>query len=225
MNDWRKIFEKPEREELGEYTPENEKFSEKDDLSKDVNNEETQKLLNKQLNKLKHKALYIDAEYEDICEVFSHAQSEFISCMFSYCSQNKIRPPFGDKKKDEDKEQQESSEEIKDLYREIVKATHPDKTQNLPEHEIEERKELYLDAVRGKQEGDYWGIFKAALELNVPIKKLSFGYLDELDNTILKLEQKIQKMRGDLMYQWFFADDNAKQNIFEQLTKNQEKCE
>ena len=79
--------------------------------------------------------------------------------------------------------------------------------------------------MRGKQEGDYWGIFKAALELNVPIKKLSFGYLEELEKTVADLEQKIDKMKKDLMYQWYYSDEPTQQRIFEQLTKDQEKYE
>jgi len=146
--------------------------------------------------------------------------------MFSYCADKKIKSPLESKPKEEDKnKKQETSDELKDLYREIVKATHPDKTKDLPEHEIEERKELYHEAVRGKQEGDYWGIFKAALELDVPIKKLSFAYLEELENTINNLEQKMQKMKEDLMYKWYYADERIQASIFEQLTKNQEKYE
>ena len=227
MKDWQKIFEKPEREELGEYRPGNKKFSKKDGLSSEVDQDESDKLLRKKFNKLKHKALYIDAEYQDTCDVFSHAQSEFISKMFSYCSKKKIQPPLSEgKSKSKDKDvNQNASEELKDLYREIVKATHPDKTSGLSEVEIEERKELYHEAVKGRQEGDYWGIFKAALELDVPIKRLSFDYLEELDKTINQLEQKMLKMKQDLMYKWYYANQNMKDRIFEQLTKNQEKCE
>jgi hypothetical protein len=214
MNDWSEMFEK-QNDEI-------EKFEENEQ-----NTAETQKLLKKKFNKLKHKALYIDAEYEETCEIFSFAQSEFISRMFRYCSDKKIHPPFsegsGNQKKDESKK--DTSDELKDLYREIVKATHPDKTKNLPENEIQERKELYLEAVRGKQEGNYWGIFKAALELDVPIKKLSFSYLDELEATINNLEQKMSKMKNDLMYKWYYLNEASQQNIFEQLTKNQEKYE
>lgn len=214
MNDWSEMFEK-QNDEI-------EKFEENEQ-----NTVETQKLLKKKFNKLKHKALYIDAEYEETCEIFSFAQSEFISRMFRYCSDKKIHPPFsegsGNQKKDESKK--DTSDELKDLYREIVKATHPDKTKNLPENEIQERKELYLEAVRGKQEGNYWGIFKAALELDVPIKKLSFSYLDELEATINNLEQKMSKMKNDLMYKWYYLNEASQQNIFEQLTKNQEKYE
>ena len=213
MKDWHKIFEK-QNDEI-------EKFDETKQ-----NTAENQKLLKKKFNKLKHKALYIDAEYEETCDIFSHAQSEFISKMFSYCADKKIKSPLESKPKEEDKnEKQQTSDELKDLYREIVKATHPDKTKDLPEDEIEERKQLYHEAVRGKQSGDYWGIFKAALELDVPIKKLSFAYIEELENTINGLEQKMHKMKEDLMYKWYYADERIQASIFEQLTKNQEKYE
>ena len=213
MNDWSEMFEK-QNDEI-------EKFEESEQ-----NTAETQKILKKKFNKLKHKALYIDAEYEEVCDVFSFAKSEFISDMFSYCSSRKIHPPLSDnQKKDESLDKIETSEEMKDLYREIVKATHPDKTKNLEEHEIEERTELYQEAVAGKQKGDYWGIFKAALELGVPIKKLSFDYLDELEQAISGIEEKTNKIKNDLMYKWYYCDQKMRENIFEQLTKNQEKYE
>jgi len=214
MKDWQKMFES-QNDEI-------EKFDETKQ-----NTAENQKLLKKRFNKLKHKALYIDAEYEEVCDVFSHAKSEFISNMFSYCADRKLRPPLSDdnKKADASKDDAETSEEMKDLYREIVKATHPDKTQNLDENEIEERTQLYQEAVSGKQKGDYWGIFKAALELGVPIKKLSFSYIEELECAISDIEKKTNTIKNDLMYKWYYADENIQASIFEQLTKNQEKYE
>ena len=53
MNDWSEMFEK-QNDEI-------EKFEENEQ-----NTAETQKLLKKKFNKLKHKALYIDAEYEEV---------------------------------------------------------------------------------------------------------------------------------------------------------------
>lgn len=181
--------------------------------------------LKKQFNKLKYKALYINAEYEDTLDIFSFAQSEFISKMLNYCGDNKIRPPFGDKKQEEKKSAPETKEEIKELYREIVKATHPDKTKNLSEEEIQERQDLYVEAVKGKKTGDFWGVFKAALELDLPIKQLSQEYISELEKAISSMEGKINKMKNDLMYKWYYLDEPSQQNIFEQLTKNQEKYE
>jgi len=181
------------------------------------------KLLDKKFKKLKHKALYINAEYEDTCEIFSYAQKEFISGMFIYCGRNKIKPPFADKQQEEKRERKEFQDDIKELYREIVKATHPDKTKGLSEDQIEDRKQLYLDAVQGKKEGNFWGIFKAALELDMPIKELSFAYIEELELSINQLEERILKMKNDLMYKWFYAPESIQLSIFEQLTRDQER--
>lgn len=186
-----------------------------------TNSAEGEKLLNKKFKKLKHKALYINAEYEDTCDIFSHAQKEFISGMFVYCGRNKIKPPFADKQQEEKREKREFQEDIKELYREIVKATHPDKTKNLSEQQIEERKQLYLDAVQGKKDGNFWGIFKAALELDMPIQELSFSYIEELESSINQLEKTISTMKNDLMYKWFYAPESIQLSIFEQLTKEQ----
>jgi hypothetical protein len=185
----------------------------------------TQKLLDKKFKKLKHKALYMNAEYEEVCDVFSYAQQEFISGMFIYCGRNKIKPPFADKQKEEKSEKKEFQEDIKELYREIVKATHPDKTKDLSDREVEERKQLYLDAVQGKKEGNFWSIFKAALELDMPIKELSFSYIEELEMSIHQLEEKIDRMKNDLMYKWYYSPESVQLHIFEQLTKDQEKYE
>lgn len=196
-----------------------------DELSKDVNIDESQNLLKKKFKKLKHKALYIDAEYEETREVFTCAQHEFVSSMFSYCSERKIHPPLGENKKDNKRDKGDHSDEIKDLYREIVKATHPDKTKNLSEEEIESRNELYNEAVQGKQEGDFWGLFKAALELDITLKNLSFDYLKEMEDSINKVQVKIEKMQNDLMYKWYFCEKDIKKDIFSKLTQNSEKYE
>lgn len=194
-------------------------------LSKKVNSGEQKKLLRKKFNKLKHKALYINAEYEDVCDVFAYAKKEFISGMFVYCGRNKIKPPFADKEEGTKGGKSEMNDELKDLYRDIVKATHPDMTKNLSDEDIEQRKKLYLDAVQGKKEGNFWGILKAALELDMPIKELSFSYLEELEDSINNLEENIRIMKNDLMYKWYYAPEGIQLSIFEQLTQGQEKYE
>ena len=198
--------------------------SDRDEIIKNVNQGQTEKLLSKKFKKLKHKALYINEEYEETREIFSTAQKEFVSSMFNFCSERKIHPPLGEKQKKENNREQ-TSDEIKDLYREIVKATHPDKTKNLSEKEIQERTDLYNEVVQGKQEGDFWGLFKAALELDITLKSLSFSYLEEMEESIGKIESKINKMKNDLMYKWFFCDQDVKDDIFNKLTQNSEKYE
>jgi hypothetical protein len=198
----------------------------KGEVSKSVNKEKSKHIIDKKFSKLRHKALYIDLEYQEVSDIFKQAQKNFISSMFQYCSERKIRPPLDDPGGGEKKKNSKNKDEgIKDLYREIVKMTHPDKTANLSEEEIESRTELYNEAVKGKQEGDFWTIFKTALELDIPINNISFEYIEKIEKTIFKLEGKINKIKDDLMYKWYFAEEDVQLDIFDKITANQEKYE
>lgn len=227
MENWEDIFKPREKEELGEYIPENNRFSKSNKLSNDVDENAGQSVLRKKFNKLRHKALYINLEYEETDEIFNLARANFISSMFQFCSDCKIEPPFDSHKPD--KAQEGSSEldssEVKELYREIVKSTHPDMLSGLSDEEIEERAELYRQAVEGKKEGDFEKILRVALELDINIKNLTSEYLKEIENAINKMESEVNKMKNDLMYKWYYCGTEQQQHIFKQITKDQKKVE
>lgn len=208
MKDWEKMFDN-QKNELGIHvTP------------------SSQKKLTKQFRKLRHKALYLSDEYEEICEEYDEARHLFISTMFQYCADKKIESPLSEKPKDQQKEKElstKSSEETKELYREIVKETHPDKTKDLDKKEIKNRNKLYRAAVEGKKKGDFWGILKAALELDVDFKNISEQFIKDVEHSISNIEKEISKIKSDIMYQWYKSSSQVKQSIFEQLTQNQPK--
>ena len=197
------------------------------DLSKDVNSEAAQKLLKKKFEKLRHKALYINLEYEEIDEVFTYAKDTFISEMFKYCSERKIKPPLNEGPTEESKANTEEvdNEEVKELYREIVKNTHPDMLEGLSDDEMEERADLYRKAVEGKKDGDFYKILKVALELDISVKIITYEYLDEIEKAINKMQAEINNMKSDLMFRWYYCSQEDRNNIFNQLTRNQERYE
>ena len=179
--------------------------------------------LKKQFNKLKHKALYLNLEHEEITEEFQEIKREFISKMLEFCSNKNLSSPFEDKGCVKEKEQNienKSPKEINDLFREVVKKTHPDLNQNLPEEEKLERLNLYNEIIEGKQGGDFRKILQAALELNVSIKNISPELIRHLKKEIQKMHKQIQQIKNDIMYKWGKGDDNLKKQIFELLTKN-----
>jgi|13_taG_2_1085334.scaffolds.fasta_scaffold10496_3 hypothetical protein len=227
MENWEDLFKQREKDELGQYIPENKKFAKSQNLSNDVDQDAGQAVLKKKFNKLRHKALYINLEYEETDEIFNLARANFISSMFQFCHDNKIEPPF-DSHKTEESENSDSeldSSEVKELYREIVKNTHPDMLSGLSEDEIEERAELYRQAVEGKKEGDFEKILRVALELDINIKNLTSEYLNEIENAINKMESEINKMKKDIMYQWYYCSSNQQKDIFKHITKDQKKVE
>ena len=46
-----------------------------------------------------------------------------------------------------------------------------------------------------------------------------------MEDSINKVQIKIEKMQNDLMYKWYFCEKNIKDDIFQKLTKNSEKYE
>ena len=196
-------------------------------LSKEVNSEAAQKILKKKFEKLRHKALYINLEYEEVDEIFEYAKETFISEMFKYCSERKIKPPLNEGSEENSKDNSDiiDNEEVKELYREIVKNTHPDMLEGLSEEEMEERSDLYRKAVEGKKDGDFYKILKVALELDISVKIITYEYLDEIEKAINKMQAEIGKMKSDLMFKWYYCSEGDRNNIFNQLTKNQEKYE
>tara|TARA_Y100000361_G_scaffold29586_1_gene24478 strand:- start:16093 stop:16764 length:672 start_codon:yes stop_codon:yes gene_type:complete len=221
MEDWTDLFKKREVDELGEYIPENKAYSKSSDLSEEVNEDVHRKSIKKKFKKLKHKISYLNLEREEINNVFSHAKTLFIKNMFEYCKRKKIKAPFENytpKKKKTQKADQQTNE----LYREIVKITHPDKTRDLSDEEIEERIELYREATLGKEDGDFNKVLGVALDLDVEIQDISPEMIKSIESEILKIEKKIRKIKSDVMYKWFYASPNDQQRLFEHLTKDQE---
>lgn len=227
MENWEDIFKPREKQELGQYIPGNKKFSKSQKLSNDVDKDIGQSILKKKFNKLRHKALYINLEYEETDEIFNLARTNFISSMFQFCHDNKIEPPFDSHKPDNAKQgdSELDSSEVKELYREIVKNTHPDMLSGLSDEEIEERAELYRQAVEGKREGDFEKILKVALELDINIKNLTSEYLQEIETAINKMESEINKIKNDLMYKWYYCNAEQQKYIFKEITKDQKKVE
>ena len=84
---------------------------------------------------------------------------------------------------------------------------------------------MYRAAVEGKKKGDFWGILKAALELDVDFKNISEQFIKDVEHSISNIEKEISKIKSDIMYQWYKSSSQVKQSIFEQLTQNQPKIQ
>lgn len=180
----------------------------------------------RKFKKLRHKALYLNMEYEEVLEVFEEARTLFISAMHEYCAKINKPAPFAPVEKDpkhqkksdhKNKPEDVSTEEEKSIYREIVLLTHPDKTSGLSKDESKEREDLYREAVQGKESGDLGKLLTIAFQLDIDITEISPQFLKNIRKEIKKTEEKIKKMKSDIMYQWFNTTQEHKDAIFRQL--------
>ena len=213
------LFGKKEKYELGVYRPENKKYA-KENLPAKHSAPQAQKQLRKQFKKLRHKALYLNMEHEELIEEFEEVRHRFISKMLEHCKNKKIEDPFESVSPEAKQKENLSDKDMNDLFREIVKKTHPDLNKDLPQEEMEERVDLYNEAVKGKQGGNLRKILQVALELNVQIKNITPEFIQQLRSEIQKMQKNMKQIKNDIMYKWAKSDKTTKQQIFELLTKN-----
>lgn len=100
---------------------------------------------------------------------------------------------------------------IKRLYREIVKATHPDKVKN------EKLNELYLKATKYYNEDNFAGTYSICDELNIEFE-VEEDEKNLITEEILNIKNRIQFIEKTLTWKWFNSDDVLRQKImFEYL--------
>ena len=220
MEEWAHIFKERKAQPLGPVISGQSPPPSDSSLNTDYCEEEAERLLEHRFLKLKHKAIYINMEHEEVAPIFKAAKSSFVSEMFNFCHQQGLRAPFESVPPPATSPEDSTiTPETKELYREIALCTHPDRLQGLSEGEIEERVALYHEASAGKASGDFSKLLNVALQLDIDIKKLSHDYLDEMEVAIHDLEAKIQKIKSDIMWKWYYASPENQHSIFSQLTQ------
>ena len=215
------LFSKREKHPLGKYEPNNKKYA-KENLPAKYSKPQAQKKLRRIFNKLRHKAIYLNMEHEELVEEFDEIRRKFIAKMIEYCDNKKIQHPFESVPNKKDRSTELSNEEMNNLFREVVKKTHPDLNKDLSKEETNERLDMYNEVIEGKQNGDFRKILKVALELNVGIENISTEFIDQLKKEIQKMEQQINHIKNDIMYKWDKGDEEIKKSIFEIITRNLE---
>ena len=159
-------------------------------------------------------------EHEELLEEFEEIRRQFIAKMLEYCDNKKIHHPFESAPDIKEKSNKLSNKEMNDVFREVVKQTHPDLNKNLPEHELNERIDMYNEVTEGKQKGDFRKILKVALELNIDIKKISPQIIDHLRKEIQNMQQQMKQIKNDIMYKWYKASEETRKTMFEIITKD-----
>jgi cellobiose-specific phosphotransferase system component IIB len=107
----------------------------------------------------------------------------------------------------------EISPEIKKIYREIVKNTHPDmvKSQKL--------NELYLEATSAYETNDIVTLYKVSSDLMIdfPLNDEEFG---KIELKIEKYKNQIEFLKSTYVFKWLKSNDNDKSKIVLKFIEN-----
>jgi hypothetical protein len=103
--------------------------------------------------------------------------------------------------------------EIKKIYREIVKSTHPDKIKST------KLNELYLEATSAYESDDLITLYKVCSELMIDF--------DWTDDEILKVKERVEKYKNQInflestyTFKWLKSDDSDKLKIVLKFIEN-----
>lgn len=200
------MFKKWKKEELDKYNP---KKNNKN--PKKGKNPEKRKIM----RKLKHKMKYLEIEYEEVEELLNKSKLEFFNAIRDFCTKNPSATcPLQPVASTEEKIKEiENLDEVKTIYREIVKATHPDK------HPGEEEgvKEIFINASQAKDENKIEDLINISFGLNIDISNISIDLIEEIEQSLEDKQNKINQMRKDTSILWYTSTDDVKDKLIKQI--------
>ena len=100
---------------------------------------------------------------------------------------------------------------IKNLYRQIVKKTHPDKVSNL--------ESIYIEATKAYESYDITTILQISWNLGIPFE-MTDEYRKEISDRIIDFRDKKLFLENSLTFKWLKADEKIKPLIVVEYLKN-----
>jgi len=114
-----------------------------------------------------------------------------------------------------DKKRDNSQDQVfKDLYGQIARRTHPDKTGDDPD-----MSRMFRHATKAKNENDLMTIMKMCDTLDIPVPELGDNHIKTLEKSIKKIQDKINGLKNQDAYVWGVADGKIRSRIEANILK------
>jgi hypothetical protein len=162
----------------------------------------------KLLGKLKAQCVESNEELAHIEHLYNNFTSLFVVAVQDYCEVNSLSNPL-DELKDKPKEDDEApslGSGLTSIFRKIVSKTHPDKS---GEADVDS----YIEATEAKKTKDASKLISVSKNLKVDLKELTFSDIREIESSIKKTDEKIDKIRSSYPWVWYFSTENQRFNL------------
>ena len=109
---------------------------------------------------------------------------------------------------------------VKNLYKQIVNRSHPDRFVGFPIREIKEKyTQIYMSAVDAFNQGDLATLLVCANDVEVEVTMTSEISLI-IQNAIKAAQQRVGQISGLLAYQWYHTEESNRINFIENYLSN-----
>lgn len=163
----------------------------------------------KLLGKLKAQCVESNEELAHIEHLYNNFTSLFVVAVQDYCEANSLSNPL-DELKDKPKEDEEKPDSLgsglMNVFRSIVRKSHPDKVG-------ESGVDSYVEATNAKKSKDASKLISVSKDLKVDLKELTFSDIREIESSIKKTDEKIDKIRSSYPWVWYFSTENQRFNL------------
>ena len=180
------------------------------------------------IKKLLKELDYVESDFELRNEIIGSADADFIKSINSFLLENpelkeiydnrmneKLKESIKNSEEEEsdnldvdierDLKEKESDFELKKIYREIVKITHPDIVK------VKRLNDFYIKATIFYDDGNKIGLYKLCDDLGI-IYELTEKDTDIIEGNIDKLKKKISFLESTFTWKWYNAEEDSEKN-------------
>lgn len=148
-------------------------------------------------------------ELSETLEILDIASQEFIISINEFCLTESVPNPLTDipREKESDKGLKISGS-LNDLYLDIARLTHPDKSQG-----DDFKCELFKEAATAKKNKDPVDLIEVARKLKIKTDSISYDSIEILEEEIKKKELKITSIHKSFPWIHYYASSSEKNGI------------
>ena len=109
---------------------------------------------------------------------------------------------------------------LKKLFKNLASETHPDKLEQKPEFEREEKHKIFKESLSALESDDIITMLEMAMKLGIELPKLTKQHFVDIDRKIKSMQKEISAMTRTYLWCWFTSEDEeTKERLLNELLK------
>lgn len=165
----------------------------------------------KLIRSLKFKCKSLSEEILEANTIYDLACAEFMQSIHEFCKKNSLPNPLDELTEPPPPEKPQSKSGISELYREIARESHPDKS--FHSGRDLDKENLFKEASIAKKDMEFIKLMEVARKLKINASAISYDVVESLEKEISVKEKKIHSMRTSYPWAYYYADNNTKGSI------------
>ena len=125
----------------------------------------------------------------------------------------KVDLEFKPEKKEKPDEISANEEEVKSIFREIAKKSHPDKIEK-------HNQDIFIESAKAKKEGKISQLIDNAIKLNVNVDGISFRQIEQMEKEVDSLKVDIKNIIESIHWKWYHESNKNKSILINNILNN-----